>query len=346
MPRRRQAGTSLRFAVLVSLAFLSVLPAIARAQTLDFVRERGFLVCGVSEGVPGFSITDASGRWAGYDVDFCRAIAAAVLGQPDKVKFRPLTAGEAETALRMGEVDILSRSVAWRISLEAEASLRFVGVTFFDGQSLIARRDLGVTSVLELSGAKICLLAGTSAATRVADFFQSKNMPFAAVPFDLAEAARQAYENKSCDAYVADLSRIQVERQQLAAPDDHVVLPEVLSKEPLGPVVRQGDDQWLTIAQWTLFALINAEELDVTAENIDELLLSESPTVRRLTELDSRFATALGLDPKWTYTVIKAVGNFGEIFDRNLGVKSPLGLQRGFNALWRNGGLIFAPELR
>lgn len=346
MPRRRQAGTSLRFAMLVSLAFLSVLPAIARAQTLDFVRERGFVVCGVSEGIPGFSITDASGRWAGYDVDFCRAIAAAVLGQPDKVKFRPLTAGEAENALRMGEVDILSRSVAWRISLEAEASLRFVGVTFFDGKSLMVRRDLGVTSVLELSGAKICLLAGAPAATSVADFFHSKNMPFVAIPFDRTEEARQAYDGRSCDAYIADLSRIQAERLQLAAPDDHVVLPEVLSKEPLGPVVRQGDDQWLTIAQWTLFTLINAEELGVTSENVDSLVFSESPSVRQLTELDSRFSNALGLDPKWTYTVIKAVGNFGEIFDRNLGVKSPLGLQRGFNALWRNGGLIFAPELR
>lgn len=346
MQRRRQARLRLRFAVLACLAIFSALPRMAQAQTLDFVRERGFLVCGVSEGVPGFSITDTSGRWAGYDVDFCRAIAAAVLGTPDKVKYRPLTTGEAEIALRMGEVDILSRSVAWRISLEAEASLRFVGVTFFDGKSLIVRRDLGVTSALELSGAKICLLSGTSAATSVADYFHARNMPFVVVPSDRAEAARQAYDGRSCDAYVTDLSRIQAERLQLAQPDDHVVLPEVLSKEPLGPVVRQGDDQWLTIAQWTLFALINAEELGVTSENIDSLLFSESPTVRRLTELDNRFATALGLDPKWTYTVIKAVGNFGEIFDRNLGVKSTLGLQRGFNALWRDGGLIFAPELR
>lgn len=332
--------------MLASLAFLSALPAIARAQTLEFVRERGFVVCGVSEGIPGFSITDASGRWAGYDVDFCRAIAAAVLGQPDKVKFRPLTSNEAENALRMGEVDILSRSVAWRLSLEAEAQLRFVGVTLFDGQSLLVRRDLGVTSVLELSGAKICVVAGTPAEASVADFFHNKSMPFAAVPFDRAEDARLAYDGRSCDAYVGDLSRIQAERLALSAPDDHVVLPEVLSKEPLGPVVRQGDDQWLTIAQWTLFTLINAEELGVTSETIDSLVFSESPSVRRLTELDSRFANALGLDPKWTYNVIKAVGNFGEIFDRNLGVKSPLGLKRGFNALWRDGGLIFAPELR
>jgi general L-amino acid transport system substrate-binding protein len=246
----------------------------------------------------------------------------------------------------MGEVDILSRSVAWRISLEAEASLRFVGVTFFDGQALIVRRDLGIVTALELSGAKICVLAGSPAPASVADYFNSKNMPFTAVPFERVDDARQAYESRTCDAYVADLSRINAERLLLTQPDDHIVLPEVLSNEPLGPVVRQGDDQWLTIAQWTLFTLINAEEFGITAENIDSLLFSKSPTVRRFTELDSRFATALGLDPKWTYNVIKAMGNFGEIFDRNLGVKSALGLQRGFNALWRNGGLIYAPELR
>ncbi|MEZ5926519.1 MAG: amino acid ABC transporter substrate-binding protein [Hyphomicrobiaceae bacterium] len=310
------------------------------------MRERGFLVCGVSEGVPGFSITDASGNWTGYDVDFCKAIAAAVLGDTEKVKYRPLTAAEAENALRMGEVDILSRSVAWRLSLEAEESLRFVGVTFFDGQALIVRQDLGIISALELSGAKICVVAGTKAEPGVAEYFQANNMPVTKVPFERAEEARQAYEAKTCDAYVADLSRINVERSLLAEPSEHILLPEVLSKEPLGPVVRQGDDQWLTIAQWTLFTLINAEEMGISSENIDSLLFSESPIARRLTDLDSRFAVALGLDPKWTYNIIKAVGNFGEIFERNLGIKSALGLRRGFNALWRSGGLIYAPELR
>lgn len=346
MPRCRAAG---QFMGLFVMALAAVLPAAAEraaAQTLDFVRERGFLVCGVSEGVPGFSITDAAGHWAGYDVDFCRAVAAAVLGDAAKVKFRPLTAGEAENALRMGEVDILARSVAWHISLETEAALRFVGVTFFDGKALVVRRDLGIISALELSGSKICVLAGSQTEGAVADFFNTKKMPFELVTFERAGEVRAAYEARSCDAYVTDLSRVNSERLQLAAPDDHVILPEVLSKEPLGPVVRQGDEQWLTIAQWTLFTLINAEELGITAENIDSLVFSESPTVRRLTELDTRFSTALGLDPKWPYMVIKAVGNFGEIFDRNLGVKSVLGLTRGFNALWRNGGLIYAPELR
>jgi len=346
MPRCRHAWLFVYPLAFAFVAFSSVLSRPAIAQTLEFVRERGFLVCGVSEGIPGFSITDASGQWTGFDVDFCRAIAAAVLGDADKVKFRPLTAGEAESVLRMGEVDILSRSVSWRISLEAEASLRFVGVTFFDGQALIVRRDLGIMSALELSSAKICVLAGSPAEASVADYFNRNGMPFTAMSFERADDAREAYEAKGCDAFVADLSRINAERLLLAQPDDHIVLPEVLSKEPLGPVVRQGDDQWLTIAQWTLFTLINAEELGITAENIDSLLFSESPTVRRLTDLDGRFATALGLDPKWTYKVIKAVGNFGELFDRNLGVKSALGLQRGFNALWRNGGLIYAPELR
>jgi general L-amino acid transport system substrate-binding protein len=346
MLRCRHAGPILRLMAWGVAAALPLLPLSALAQTLEFVRERGFLVCGVSEGIPGFSITDASGQWTGYDVDFCRALAAAVLGDAEKVKYRPLTSGEAENALRMGEVDILSRSVAWRLSLEAEASLRFVGVTFFDGQALIVRSDLGIVTALELSGAKICLLAGTPDQGSVADYFESKGMPFTTLSFERIDDARKAYEAKSCDAYVADLSRINAERLLLAEPDDHIVLPEVLSKEPLGPVVRQGDDRWLTIAQWTLFTLINAEELGITAENIDSLVFSNSPTVKRMTELDGRFATALGLDPKWTYAIIKAVGNFGEIFDRNLGAKSALGLQRGFNALWRNGGLIYAPELR
>jgi general L-amino acid transport system substrate-binding protein len=304
MLRCRHAGQLVRLIVFAGVAFALILPGLACAQTLEFVRERGFLVCGVSEGIPGFSITDASGQWTGYDVDFCRAIATAVLGNADKVKYRPLTAGEAENALRMGEVDILSRSVAWRISLEAEASLRFVGVTFFDGQALIVRRDLGIISALELSGARFCVLAGSQAEPSLANYFNSNKMPFTTLPFERADDARKAYEAKSCDAYVGELSRINADRLQLAQPDDHVVLPEVLSKEPLGPVVRQGDDQWLTISQWTLFTLINAEELGITAENIDSLLFSESPTVRRLTDLDSRFATALGLDPKWTYAVI------------------------------------------
>lgn len=345
MPRCRDAGHILRLFAMATFALTGLVQA-AGAQTLEFVRERGFLVCGVSEGVPGFSITDASGKWSGYDVDFCRAVAAAVIGDAAKVKFRPLTAGEAETALRMGEVDILARSVAWHISLETEAALRFVGVTFFDGKALIVRRDLGIISALELSGTKICVLAGAQTETSVSDYFTANKMPFELVTFERAGDARDAYEAKSCDAYVTDMSHINSERLQLASPDDHVVLPEVLSKEPLGPVVRQGDDQWLTIVQWTLFTLINAEELGITTENIDSLVFSQSPMVRRLTELDTRFSTALGLDPKWTYTVIKAVGNFGEIFDRNLGVKSTLGLTRGFNALWRNGGLIYAPELR
>jgi general L-amino acid transport system substrate-binding protein len=331
---------------MTAIVALACMTERAAAQTLEFVRERGFLVCGVSEGVPGFSITDASGHWAGYDVDFCRAVAAAVLGDTTKIKFRPLTAGEAENALRMGEVDILARSVAWHISLETEAALRFVGVTFFDGKALVVRRDLGIISALELSGTKICVLAGSQTEGSVADFFNTKNMPFELITFERAGEVRAAYDAKSCDAYVTDLSRVNAERLQLAAPDDHVVLPEVLSKEPLGPVVRQGDEQWLTIAQWTLFALINAEELGITAENIDSLVFSQSPTVKRFTELDTRFSMALGLDPKWPYNVIKAVGNFGEIFDRNLGVRSALGLSRSFNALWRNGGLIYAPELR
>lgn len=345
MPRCRDAGHTLRLLAMATFA-LTGLVAAAHAQTLEFVRERGFLVCGVSEGVPGFSITDASGKWSGYDVDFCRAVAAAVIGDAAKVKFRPLTAGEAENALRMGEVDILARSVAWHISLETEAALRFVGVTFFDGKALIVRRDLGIISALELSGTKICVLAGTQTEASVSDYFTANKMPFELVTFERVADARAAYEAKACDAYVTDLSHINSERVQLAAPDEHVVLPEALSKEPLGPVVRQGDDQWLTIVQWTLFSLINAEELGITAENIDLLVFSQSPIARRLTDLDSRFSTALGLDPNWTYTVIKSVGNFGEIFDRNLGVKSPLGLARGFNALWRNGGLIYAPELR
>jgi general L-amino acid transport system substrate-binding protein len=325
---------------------LAVLAGSASAATLDDVKARGELVCGVSQGLPGFSNPDAQGNWSGIDVDLCRAIAAAIFGDPEKVSFTPLSAKERFTALQSGEVDILSRNTTWTMSRDTDLGLNFAGVNFYDGQGFMVRKDLGVSSAMELAGAAVCTNTGTTTELNLADFFRSHDMEYEVVAFEKADEVVAAYDAGRCDVYTTDSSGLYAQRLKLTNPDEHIVLPEIISKEPLGPTVRQGDDQWMDIARWTLNAMINAEELGVTSENIDEMMSSSNPEIKRLLGVEGSFGEAIGLENDWAVKAIKAVGNYGESFNRNVGPDTPLGIARGLNALWTDGGLQYAPPIR
>ncbi len=318
----------------------------AHASTLQQVKARGFLQCGVNHGLPGFASSDGNGNWTGMDVDTCRAIAAAVLGDPDKVKYTPLSASKRFEALRAGQVDILSRNTTWTMTWDTKLGLNFAGVTYYDGQGFIVRKKLGISSALELSGATICIQKGTTSELNVADFFNSKRMPYKLASFEKADETVQAYDGGRCDVFTSDASQLYAMRLGLTEPDDHMVLPEIISKEPLGPVVRQGDDQWFNLVRWTCFALLNGEELGVSSKNVDDMTQSSNPAIRRLLGRDGDFGKMLGVDNEWAYRIIKTVGNYGEIFDRNVGEGSPLNIARGVNALWSKGGIQYAPPIR
>ncbi len=319
----------------------------ASAATLDDVKAKGFVQCGVSQGLPGFSNPDAQGNWSGIDVDFCRGVAAAVFGDASKVKYTPLSAKERMTALQSGEIDILSRNTTWTLSRDTSLGLNFVGVDYYDGQGFMVRKSLGVTSALELSGASVCTNTGTTTELNVADYFRSHNMPYEVVAFEKSDEVVQAYDSGRCDVYTTDSSGLYAQRLKLTNPDDHMVLPEIISKEPLGPVVRQGDDQWFNINKWVLFAMIDAEELGVSSKNVDDLKSStKNPEIRRLLGTESAFGETMGLSNDWAYNLIKEVGNYGEVFDRNVGPDTPLGIARGINALWSKGGIMYAPPIR
>ncbi|WP_395666995.1 amino acid ABC transporter substrate-binding protein [Methylocella sp.] len=318
----------------------------AQAGLLEQVKKRGNLVCGANLGVAGFCLPDDKGRWTGIDVDFCRAVAAAIFDDPDKVKFLPLSAKDRFTALQSGEVDILSRNTTWTLSRETGQGFLFAGIVYYDGQGFLARKSLNLSSALELSGASICVQQGTTTELNLADFFRGNNMKYEPVNFASADEAMRAFESGRCDAFTSDASGLYVERLKLPNPDDAAVLPEIISKEPLGPAVRQGDDEWFNLVKWTLFALVNAEELGVTSQNVDEKTKSDRPEIRRLLGLEGNFGEGLGLGADWAYRIVKHVGNYGEIFDRNLGEGSRLKIKRGVNALWIRGGLQYAPPIR
>ena len=332
------------------LAFLTMLlcwAGLAQATTLDEVKARGKLLCGVNPGLQGFAQRTADGQWTGFDVDFCKAVAAAALGDGAAVEFVPLNAQERFEKLRSGAVDLLARNTTWTMVRETKFPLRFAGISYHDGQGFIVKKLLGVTSALNLSGATICFLAGTTTQTNVEDFFREKEMTFTPMMFDRIDELVKAFDESKCDTYTADMSQLYAVRLRLANPDDSMVLPDVISKEPLGPAVRQGDEQWFNIVRWTLFALINAEELEVTAAGVDELKASSrKPNLRRLLGAEGTFGADLGLDPDWAGRAIKAVGNYAEIFARNLGPESPLAIERGINGLWNAGGLLYAPPVR
>ena len=316
------------------------------ASTLDTVKARGELLCGVSAGLPGFSLPDEKGNWTGLDVDTCRAVAAAVLGDANKTKFIPLTAKERFTALQSGEIDMLSRNTTWTHTRDTSLGLNFTGVNYYDGQGFLVQKELGVKSALELDGASVCIQAGTTTELNLADYFRLNGMKFSPVVYDTADQTIQGFAAGRCDILTSDQSQLYALRSKLDNPDTAVVLPEVISKEPLGPVVRQGDDQWFNIVKWTLFAQINAEEMGLTSANIDAALKSENPSVQRLVGTSGDAGAKLGLGANWAFDAVKQVGNYGEMFDRNVGPNTPLQISRGLNALWSKGGLQYAPPVR
>lgn len=333
-------------------AVMVVTASAALASTLDDVKARGVVTCGVSPGLPGFSITDKDGKWSGFDVDFCRAVAAAVFSDAQKVKIVPLTAGERLEALAAGKVDLLTRAAprnsTWMKESTDTLPLIFAVTTYFDGQGFMinTKKLSGTNSALQLSGASICVNAETTAALNVSDYFRSKKMEFQLVKFDKADEAVAAYNNDQCQVYTAGLSSLYAERLKLTNPADHAVLPEIISKDPLGPTVRQGDDQWFNVVRWTHYAMVDAEESGITSTNADEMKKSDNPQIRRLLGVEGDFGTNLGLGNDWAYNIVKQVGNYGEVFEKTVGPSTPLGIARGPNALWTKGGLQYAPPIR
>src|SRR5881396_1947550 len=310
----------------------------ATAQTLKTVKDRGMLSCGVSQGLPGFSSPDDKGNWTGLDVDVCRAIAAAIFNDGTKVKFVPLSAKDRFTALQSGEIDVLSRNTTWTISPDTSLGANFTGVTYYDGQGFMVKKSLKVNSALELNSASVCVQTGTTTEQNLADYFKGNNMKYEVIAFGTNDEAVKAYESGRCDVFTTDVSGLYADRLKLANPADHVVLPEIISKEPLGPVVRHGDDQWFDIVKWVHYAMLNAEELGVGQKNIDEAMNSATPDVKRLVGTEGNYGEQLGLTKDWAVRIIKHVGNYGEVFERNVGQGSPLKIARGLNALWNKGG--------
>ncbi|HLZ67696.1 MAG TPA: amino acid ABC transporter substrate-binding protein [Aliidongia sp.] len=316
-------------------------------QTLDNIKSKGVLTCGVNGGTAGFGAADSTGKYAGLDVDVCRGIAAAIFGTADKIKFVPLSAPQRFTAIQSGEVDILSRNTTWTLGREADLGLLFAPVTFYDGQGFLVKKSLNVKSAKQLSGATVCVQPGTTTELNLADYFRANKLQLKPVVIENLDEVENAFFSGRCDAYTTDSSGLAGTRVTKAHnPDDYIILPELISKEPLAPAVRQGDDQFFDIVRWSVFALFQAEEKGITSKNLDDMLKSDDPDIKRFLGVTPGNGKALGLDEKWAYNIIKSVGNYGEIFDRNVGKSSPLKLERGLNDLWTTGGLIYAPPLR
>ncbi len=343
-------GNAMKKIVTYALAAASITlgAGVAEAQTglLQQIKARGVITCGTSPGLAGFAMPDAQGNYSGIDVDLCRALAAAIFNDPLKVKFIPLSSKDRFTALQAGEVDLLSRTTTWTMSRDTSLGLNFAGVNYYDGQGFMVRKKLGVDSALKLAGASICVAQGTTTELNLADYFRANKMKYEVVAFAGGDETIKAYESGRCDAFTTDSSGLYAERLKLSVPTDHIVLPEIISKEPLGPVVRHGDDNWLDVVKWTHNAMLNAEELGVTKANVDEMLKSENPEIKRLVGTEGKFGEAIGLTNDWAYRIVKHVGNYGEIFDKNVGAGSLLKISRGQNALWTKGGLQYAPPIR
>ncbi|MEM7723439.1 MAG: amino acid ABC transporter substrate-binding protein [Pseudomonadota bacterium] len=330
-----------------TLAVAGVVASFASAQTLEQVRDRGTLLCGSNTGLVGFGAPDANGEWQGFDIDFCRAVAAAVLGDPNAIEFVPLTTTTRFTALASGEVDVLIRNTTWTFTRDVDLAFEFNGINYYDGQGFMVPRDLGVSSAMELDGATVCIQTGTTTELNLADFFSSNSMSYEPVPVETNAEAQQQYLAGACDVYTTDTSGLAATRASFEDPAAHVILPEVVSKEPLGPVVRHGDNQWGDIVRWTMNALVAAEELGVTSANADDLAAStENPEIERLLGTSGDLGAMLGLEPNWAMMAIQAVGNYGEVFERNIGENTPVGLARGLNAQWTDGGLLYSPPFR
>jgi general L-amino acid transport system substrate-binding protein len=315
--------------------------------TLDKVKSNGVVTCGVSTGLAGFSIADSQGKYTGLDVDFCRQLAAAALGDANKVKFVPLSAQQRFTALQSGEVDVLSRNTTWTLQRDTQLGLNFAPVNFYDGQGFMVFKKLGVKSAKELNGATVCVQPGTTTELNLADYFRANKMAFKPVVIEKLEEVENAYFSGRCDVYTTDRSGLAATRISKAPnPDDQVILPEVISKEPLAPAVRHGDDEWFDIVKWTQYAAIEAEEKGITAKNVDDMLKSDDPDIKRFLGVTPGMGKSLGLDEKWAYNLVKQVGNYGEVFDHNVGKDAPMKLERGLNDLWTKGGLMYAMPVR
>jgi general L-amino acid transport system substrate-binding protein len=334
--------------VAFALAMVFGIGSAAQAgPTLDKVKQAGTLVCGVSTGLAGFSQPDNQGNYTGLDVDICKAIAAAVLGDPGKVKYVPLTAQQRFTALQSGEIDVLSRNTTWTLQRDTELGLNFVPVVYYDGQGFMVPKKLNVKSAKELNDATICVQPGTTTELNLADYFRANKMTFKPLVIEKLDELVAAYFSGRCDVFTTDRSQLAAIRVSRApVPDDQLILPEVISKEPLAPAVRHGDDQWFDIVKWAVYALIETEEKGITQKNVDDMLKSEDPNIKRILGVTPGMGKALGLDEKWAYNEVKAVGNYGEVFERNVGKDSPLKLDRGLNDLWTHGGLMYAMPIR
>jgi general L-amino acid transport system substrate-binding protein len=330
----------------VAAALILGLASPGAAQTLKKVQDRGSLLCGVSQGLPGFSNPDDKGTWTGFDVDVCRALAAAIFNDASKVKYVPLSAKDRFEALKSGDIDVLSRNSTWTSSRDASQGIIFTAVDYYDGQGFMVRKSLKVNSALELNGASMCTQTGTTTELNLADYFRANNMKYEVIAFVTADETVKAYEAGRCDAFTTDVSQLYAEKLKLANPADHVILPEIISKEPLAPAVRRGDEQWLVLVRWVQFAMLDAEELGVSSKTVDEALKSTQPEIKRLLGVDGTFGEQLGLPKDWVARIVKQVGNYGESFDRNVGTGSKLGINRGLNRLWTKGGIQYAPPIR
>jgi general L-amino acid transport system substrate-binding protein len=318
----------------------------ADAQTLNQVKQRGQLICGSNTGLAGFALPDPQGKWTGLDVDYCRAIAAAVLGDATKVKFVPLDATSRFESLKSGSVDVLVRNTTWTLSRDSSQGLDFEATNYYDGQGFMVRKKMNINSALELNGASVCVGQGTTTELNLADYFRTNKMKYEVVSFKSPEEVFKAYDSGRCDAVTDDASGLASNRALLTVTDDHVILPEIISKEPLASSVRKGDSQWATIVRWVHYAMLNAEENGVTSKNVDEMLKSPNPEVRRMLGVEGKFGEGLGLSNDWVVNIVKQVGNYGESFDRNVGAGSTLKLPRGLNNLWTKGGLQYGPPIR
>ncbi|WP_169568792.1 amino acid ABC transporter substrate-binding protein [Sneathiella limimaris] len=327
-------------------ATATLMAGAASAGTLDDVKAKGFIQCGVTTGLAGFAAPNDQGVWEGFDVDFCRSMSAAIFGDPDKVKYTPTTAKERFTALQSGEIDVLARNTTWTLTRDVNLGFEFVGVNYYDGQGFMVKKSLGVSSAKELDGARVCLQSGTTTELNLADYFAAEGMKYDSVLFDTADEVRTAYLDDKCDVYTTDQSGLYAQRSVVPNPDNHVVLPEVISKEPLGPLVRHGDNQWGDIARWVLNALINAEEMGITSANAADMKGSANPGIARLMGASGDLGEQLGLSNDWAYNIVSMVGNYGEIFEKHLGQGTPLKISRGLNAQWNKGGILYAPPAR
>ena len=334
-------------AALFAAAVLTAAPSAHAGKTIDAIKARGQLVCGVNTGLAGFSASDSNGNWTGLDVDICKAIAASLLGDATKVKYTPLTAQQRFTALQSGEIDILSRNTTWTLTRDASLGMNFVGVTYYDGQGFMVPAKGKVKSAKQLKGATVCVQSGTTTEKNLTDFSRSANLGIKPVVFEKLEAANGAYFSGRCQAYTTDASGLaSIRNKEAKVPADHIILPELISKEPLGPAVRRGDDEFFATSKWVIYALIEAEEYGITAANADQMKTSTDPVVQRILGTSEDTGKLLGLDKDWAYRAVKAVGNYGEIFERNVGPKSALAVPRGINNLWNKGGILYAPPVR